>query len=57
MIHHNLEEFTLNFIYIFPKWRAGEAAEQHDREPGTREEDLARAGGESGGVRISVWDD
>jgi len=41
MIHHNLEEFTMNFIYIFPNGTQGKTAHQHDRQPGTRETHLA----------------
>ena len=51
MIHHNLEEFTLNFIYIFPNGSAGQAAAEHDRQPRPRQAHLARAGRKSGALR------
>jgi hypothetical protein len=31
---HHAEEFTLNFVYVFPGRKAGQAAQQHDRQPG-----------------------
>ena len=41
MVHHHAEEFTLNFVYVFPNGGQGKAAGQHDRQPGTRETHLA----------------
>ena len=54
MIHHNLEEFTMNFIYIFPNGGAGQTDRQHDRQPRPRETHLARAGRKYRAVRIAV---
>jgi len=45
MIHHNLEEFTLNFIYIFfPNGTQGKLLSSTIVSPGTREADLRCAG-------------
>ena len=32
VVHHNAEEFTLNFVYMFPTVRAGEAGGELDIE-------------------------
>ena len=42
MFHHNAEEFTLHFIYVFPERAAGQAGLQRDRGPGARQTHLAR---------------
>jgi len=36
MIHHNLEEFTMNFIYIFPNGAQGKLLNSMIVSPGTR---------------------
>ena len=56
MIHHNLEEFTLNFIYIFPNGAQGKLPE-HDRQPRPRQAHLARAGRKYRALRSAIRHD
>jgi hypothetical protein len=46
MIHHNLEEFTLNFIYIFPNGQQGKLLKSMIVSPGHAKR-IARALGEN----------
>ncbi len=55
MVHHHIEEFTLNFVYVFPEWGAGKAPGQHDRQPRTCQAHLARLGRECRPIRSTVW--
>ena len=54
MIHHNPEEFTLHFIYVFTNGTHGKLVSQHDRQPGSRQAAVARAGGEYRAIRGAV---
>ena len=45
VVHHNAEEFTLNFVYMFPTRAAGQARVELDHEPEAREAADAGAGG------------
>jgi len=39
--HHNLEEFTLIYLY-FPKRQQGSCLKEHDRESGSRQAEFSR---------------
>ena len=42
MIQHHAEEFTLNFVYVFPNATQGKLLSQHDRQSRPRQTYLAR---------------
>jgi len=58
MVHHNLEEFTLNFIYIFPNGAQGKLLSSMIVSPGhakrilkTLEENIARYEAQFGPIK------
>ena len=54
MLHHNLEEFTLNFIYIFPNGPQGKLLSSVIVSPGHAKRILAGAGREYLALRGTV---
>ena len=54
VVHHNAEEFTLNFIYLFPERAAGEAGGEPDSESQAREAAGARAAGKYRAIRSAI---